>query len=129
MTEQELRSFLSRVEMAMRSEGCTADQVQRVLNWLIYGNPLGAEAHIGADAMKIEVRRQVLEAYNLPELLTEEWAVIHDGSGDVSGWGELVRHDPEQCYGPEGQPWGDGMCRCLCTSCEECGANDEESST
>lgn len=44
-------------------------------------------------------------------------------------WGELIRHDPERCYGPDGRPWGDGTCRCLCASCEECDHDNEESST
>lgn len=80
MTEQELRDFLDRVETAMRTEGCTAEQVQHVGNWLIYGNPLGPEAYIGLDEMQAKVRRDVLEAYNLPESLTEAWAANRDGS-------------------------------------------------
>src|SRR5258708_2159756 len=84
MTEQELRDFLDRVETAMHTEGRTGEQVQRVGNWLIYGNPLGAEANVSLDEMKAKVRRDVLEAYNLPESLTGAWAANREESCPMS---------------------------------------------
>jgi hypothetical protein len=36
----------------------------------------------------------------------------------MTRWGELIRHDEEECRRPEG-------CRCLCAECDTCVADDD----
>lgn len=89
-----LASLLAAVERALREEGVSIGTIERVVNRLVWGDPEGyvavrrieeerAEADVTMDREafelgKIEAQR-IMDAYEVPDELREQWARIKDG--------------------------------------------------